>query len=152
MNEKLNPWIPTAATLCDGAPSFSVTSARPLKEAVILNFTGSHNDATPDRESRHEVRLPKCHRQGYFQLAKVPCRQDAIIIGEVDDADELIQKGGRVGRNRSLFNDAGLIVCVTPATRVAAEKALKNRDLPLLQKSTSPDLSMAEMIVAACKV
>ncbi|KAF7341441.1 ATP-dependent DNA helicase Q-like 3 [Mycena venus] len=81
----------------------------------------------------------------------IPVRQDAIIVGDVDDADELIQKAGCVGHNRKLVTDARLIVYVTSAARAAAEKALKARDSPLPSKTTPSDLSMAEMIVAPCK-
>lgn len=56
-------------------------------------------------------------------------RQDAIVVGDVEDADELLQKGGRVGRHRKLVTDARLIVYVAKATRAAAEKALQMQHL-----------------------
>ncbi|KAJ7456198.1 P-loop containing nucleoside triphosphate hydrolase protein [Mycena latifolia] len=80
-------------------------------------------------------------------------RQDAIIIGDVEDSDELFQKAGRVGRHPELVDDARVIVYIAKSTRTAAEKALKQRDDPMAAKpATPPDLSMAEMIVAECKV
>ncbi|KAJ7705658.1 P-loop containing nucleoside triphosphate hydrolase protein [Mycena metata] len=82
----------------------------------------------------------------------MPVRQDAIIIGDIEDADDFVQKAGRVGRNRRLVNNARVIVYVTPAVRTAAEKALRSKDSPLPPKSLPPDLSMAELIVAPCKV
>ncbi|KAF8149766.1 P-loop containing nucleoside triphosphate hydrolase protein [Mycena galopus ATCC 62051] len=82
----------------------------------------------------------------------IPVRQDAIVIGDVDDVDELIQKGGPVGRNQKLVHDARLIVYVTASAIAAAEKAIKAKDLPLPAKTSPPDLSMPEMIVSSCKV
>ncbi|KAJ7845242.1 P-loop containing nucleoside triphosphate hydrolase protein [Mycena olivaceomarginata] len=80
--------------------------------------------------------------------------QDAILIGDIEDADEFVQKGGRVGRNRQLVKDARVIVYISKSTRAAAEKALKLRDDPEVANShqTPSDISMAEMIVAECKV
>ncbi|KAJ7939445.1 hypothetical protein B0H13DRAFT_2300718 [Mycena leptocephala] len=119
-----------------------------------MNFE-SHNAATrklldnPDIDSGCQIVI------GTDTLSvgiNISVRQDAIVVGDVDDADELTQKGGRVGRNRKLVTDARLIVYVTPAARPAAEKALKAKDLPLPPKTVPPDLSMAEMIHASCTI
>ncbi|KAJ7447406.1 P-loop containing nucleoside triphosphate hydrolase protein [Mycena latifolia] len=119
-----------------------------------MNFE-SHNAATrklldnPDIDSGCQILIAT---DTLSVGINIPVRQDAIIIGDVDDTDELIQKGGRVGRNRKLVNDARVIVYVTAAARAAAEKALRDKDLPRASKSTPPDLSMAEMTVAPCKI
>ncbi|KAJ7466377.1 P-loop containing nucleoside triphosphate hydrolase protein [Mycena latifolia] len=118
-----------------------------------MNFE-SHNAATrklldnPDIDSGCQILIAT---DALSVGINIPVRQDAII-GDVDDTDELIQKGGRVGRNRKLVNDARVIVYVTAAARAAAEKALRDKDLPRASKSTPPDLSMAEMTVAPCKI
>ncbi|KAJ6503102.1 P-loop containing nucleoside triphosphate hydrolase protein [Mycena vulgaris] len=119
-----------------------------------MNFD-SHNEMTralldnPDIDAGCQVVIGTDALSVGINIA---VRQDAILIGEIEDADELIQKGGRVGRNRKLVDDARVIVYVTQAAQLAAEKALKDQDLPPTSKSTPPDRSMAEMTVAKCKV
>ncbi|KAJ7703573.1 hypothetical protein B0H17DRAFT_1127196 [Mycena rosella] len=119
-----------------------------------MNFD-SHNEETrgllknPDIDSSCQIVIGTDTLSVGINIA---FRQDAIIIGDVEDADELVQKGGRVGRDRKLVNDARVIVYVTQAAHAAAEKALRERDLPLAAKSTPPDLSMVEMTVAKCKI
>ncbi|KAJ7939858.1 hypothetical protein B0H13DRAFT_1850065 [Mycena leptocephala] len=93
-----------------------------------MNFE-SHNAATrklldnPEIESGCQIVI------GTDTLSvgiNIPVRQDAIVIGDVEDADELMQEGSRVGRDRKLVKDARLIVYVTPAARAAAEKGAQS--------------------------
>ncbi|KAJ7837647.1 hypothetical protein B0H14DRAFT_3701947 [Mycena olivaceomarginata] len=120
-----------------------------------MNFE-SHNAATRELLEHPDTSSDGCQivigTDSLSVSINIPVRQDAIIIGDVDDADEVVQKGGRVGRNRELVSDAQVIVYITSAAKAAAEKALKTRDLPLPPKTNPPDLSMAEMIIASCKV
>ncbi|KAJ6506521.1 hypothetical protein C8R45DRAFT_816808 [Mycena sanguinolenta] len=118
-----------------------------------MNFP-SHNTATRDMINEPNVNAACQIVIGTDSLSvgvDMAARQDAILIGEIADSDEMFQKGGRVGRHRNLVNDARVIVYVTKATRAAAEKALNP---PETAKAVvpPPDLSMAEMIVAKCKV
>ena len=78
----------------------------------------------------------------------MPVCQDGVLIGNIEDSDELFQKVGRLGRRRNLVSDARAIVYVSRAARTAAEKALADVDATT---SSTVDISMAEMTVGHCK-
>ncbi|KAJ7779877.1 hypothetical protein B0H16DRAFT_1300097 [Mycena metata] len=79
-------------------------------------------------------------------------RVDAIIIGDVEDTDELLQKLGRVNRDKKA-DDARAIVFVSAAARKQAEKSIADHEAGISKPGATPlDLSMPRLIVAKCKV
>ncbi|KAJ7761338.1 P-loop containing nucleoside triphosphate hydrolase protein [Mycena metata] len=84
----------------------------------------------------------------------MPARLDAVLIGDIDDTDELIQKLGRVGRMQNGQQIARGIIYVSAATRKAAEKALADHTagVPLKPGEKPPDLRFQQMILAKYKV
>ncbi|KAJ7289649.1 hypothetical protein C8J57DRAFT_1046954 [Mycena rebaudengoi] len=79
-------------------------------------------------------------------------RLDAILIGDVDDTDELLQKLGRINREKCA-EDARGIIFASLASRKQAEKLLADEAAGISKPGqTPPDLSMARLIVAKCKV
>ncbi|KAF7346927.1 ATP-dependent DNA helicase Q1 [Mycena venus] len=83
----------------------------------------------------------------------MPARLDAVIVGDIDDTDEVIQKLGRVGRTPGHSHGARGIVYVSAAQQKAAEKALGDEASVALKPGQKPiDLSFPRMVVAPCKV
>jgi hypothetical protein len=80
-------------------------------------------------------------------------RLDAVLIGDIEDTDEVLQKFGRINREKKT-EDARGIIYITSAARKLAEKLVANdgADLPKKPGQTPPDLSMARLILATCKV
>jgi hypothetical protein len=120
-----------------------------------MNFE-SHNAATREMMSKTDsTACPIVIGTDTLSVGIDPAAyEDALLVGEIEDADDYVQKAGRVGRHREFVKNPRVIVYVSRATRTAAEKALNERDNPKPTKSnqTPPDLSMAEIIVADCKV
>ncbi|KAJ7127278.1 P-loop containing nucleoside triphosphate hydrolase protein, partial [Mycena crocata] len=122
-----------------------------------LNFD-SHNAETRDLLNRSP------DDQDYCQIiigtdslsvgVGMPARLDAVLIGEIDDLDELIQKLGRVGPTKNIGQNARGIIYVSAATRKAAEKSLADAAAGLRPKAGQkpPDLSFPTMVMAECKV
>ncbi|KAJ7672978.1 P-loop containing nucleoside triphosphate hydrolase protein [Mycena polygramma] len=81
-------------------------------------------------------------------------RLDAVIIGDVEDADDFFQKLGRVGRTRDDNQQARGIIYVSAATRKQAQKLIDDDVAGVTPKDgqNPPDLSMPRMILADCKV
>ncbi|KAJ7429298.1 hypothetical protein FB451DRAFT_1070863 [Mycena latifolia] len=81
----------------------------------------------------------------------MPARLDAIIVGDVDDTDDGIQKFGRVGRTlvKNATQSARGIV-YAPLRRARPPRRLLQ--MPPLAGQKPPDLSFPRMIVAPCKV
>jgi hypothetical protein len=133
----------------------TLTQALPILEYTTLS-TLSLNAET------HEMLEGNPGNPGYCQIVigtdflsvgvGMPARLSAILICNIDDTDEVIQKFRRVGRNSTQF--ARGIIYVTPATRKAAEKALADDEAGIPPKAgkTPMDLSFPQMIVAKCKV
>ncbi|KAJ7201498.1 P-loop containing nucleoside triphosphate hydrolase protein, partial [Mycena haematopus] len=80
-------------------------------------------------------------------------RVDAILVGDIEDTDELLQKLGRVNREKK-EDDARGVVYVSAAVRKNSEKVLADYDagIPSKPGETPPDLSMPRLITAECKV
>ncbi|KAJ6592013.1 hypothetical protein B0H10DRAFT_2329477 [Mycena sp. CBHHK59/15] len=82
----------------------------------------------------------------------MPARLDAILIGDVEDCDDFLQKLGRVGRTKTA-GAARAIVYVTPAARVLAEKAIVYDETGICKAGEAlPEISIARLIMAKCKV
>ena len=82
----------------------------------------------------------------------MPARLDAILIGDVEDCDDFLQKLGRVGRTKTA-GAARAIVYVTPAARVLAEKAIVYDETGTCKAGEAlPEISIARLIMAKCKV
>ena len=83
----------------------------------------------------------------------MPARLDAIIIGDVEDCDDFIQKLGRVGRTKTAGAQARVIFYVTPAARVLTEKAIVYDETGICKAGEAlPEISIARLIVSKCKV
>ncbi|KAJ7739731.1 hypothetical protein B0H14DRAFT_2638190 [Mycena olivaceomarginata] len=84
----------------------------------------------------------------------MPARLDAVIVGDIDDTDDVIQKLGRVGRTPGHSHGARGIVYVSAAQRKAAEKALADDEAGVALKTGQKliDLSFPRMVVTPCKV
>ncbi|KAJ7674126.1 hypothetical protein B0H17DRAFT_1140777 [Mycena rosella] len=79
-------------------------------------------------------------------------RVDAILVREVADADELVQKFGRINRTKDTQDTRGIIY-ISAATRKAAEKLIVDHEAGIFKAGeTPPDLSMTRLIVAPCKI
>ncbi|KAJ7115601.1 P-loop containing nucleoside triphosphate hydrolase protein [Mycena crocata] len=84
----------------------------------------------------------------------MPARLDAVILGDIEDADNLFQKLGRIGRLKDAAQRARCIVYISTATWKLAKKRLDDDEAGVQPKAgePSPDLSMPKLILAQCKV
>ncbi|KAJ7124388.1 hypothetical protein C8R44DRAFT_980678 [Mycena epipterygia] len=85
----------------------------------------------------------------------MPARLDAILVGNIEDLDEILQTElGRVNRIKSKTEIARGIIYVSSSTRKAAEKVLADEETGIAPKAGQkpPDLSFTHIIVAKCKV
>ncbi|KAJ6480035.1 P-loop containing nucleoside triphosphate hydrolase protein [Mycena vulgaris] len=83
----------------------------------------------------------------------MPRRLDAILIGTIDDTDEVLQKLGRVGRSKIPGEHARGIVYVSAASRTLAAKAITNEEAGVSKPDeTLPEISIARLTVAECEV
>jgi Helicase conserved C-terminal domain len=83
------------------------------------------------------------------------CIRDVLIIGEPEDVDDLFQKFGRAGRNRTLVTDARGMLYLGPGAQDSAKRivdAKLTNDHGKLRKGDTMDISLAEMVLASCKV
>lgn len=69
--------------------------------------------------------------------------QDVVMIGDIDDPDELFQKSGRPARHPEYVTDGRAIVYISRSTRLKAEKTVAG-DI------TGMDLDLAKLIVGGC--
>jgi superfamily II DNA helicase RecQ len=79
--------------------------------------------------------------------------EDVIVLDEPEDIDELVQKFGRVGRNRILVKKPRAILYTGSKTLETAQRLVDN-DTGQRRKqndSENMDLSMAYMHIASCK-
>ena len=77
--------------------------------------------------------------------------RDAIILGEPKDVDELVQKIGRIGRNRKAVSNPRAFIYYT-RTALATAKNISQK-LPAAKQSTEEmmDITMAQFLLAPCK-
>jgi hypothetical protein len=83
------------------------------------------------------------------------CIQDMLIIYDPEDVDDLFQKFGWVGRNRACITDARGILYLGPGAEDSAKRiveAKRTDDNGKLRKGDTMDISVAEMVLAGCKV
>ncbi|KAJ7136424.1 P-loop containing nucleoside triphosphate hydrolase protein [Mycena crocata] len=153
--------FPTTISLSSAIYIYLTAKCKPEERSTRVRMYNSMNFESHNAKTREYLNDPDINSHCQIVIGTdslsvgvdMAARQDAIVVGEILDSDNAIQKEGRVGRNRQLVTDARLIVYVSKATRTAAEKAIKNRDDPTTPKMVPPlDLSMAEMILADCKV
>ena len=80
----------------------------------------------------------------------MPAIADAILIGNIEDADEAFQKIGCTGRCADLVAEPRGIIYTTVAAREAAEQALA-AVVDSETEVTTVDLSWPTMVCAKCK-
>lgn len=85
----------------------------------------------------------------------ISCVEDVIIIGEPEDVDDLFQKFGRVGRDRTRVTNPRSILYLGQGAVESARRIVEARDSPdanlKLRKGDTMDISIAEMVLAPCK-
>lgn len=83
----------------------------------------------------------------------ITCAEDVIILGQVEDIDELVQKLGRVGRDKERVTNPRGIIYLPKDVEASARRIVEfeNGDLGKLKKGDTMELSMAQMIIADCK-
>jgi superfamily II DNA helicase RecQ len=81
------------------------------------------------------------------------CVEDVIVIGEPEDIDDLIQKFGRVGRDRTRVLNARGILYLGVGANESAQRIVDARtnSTVKLRKGDTMDISIAEMVLAKCK-
>ncbi|KAJ7737979.1 P-loop containing nucleoside triphosphate hydrolase protein [Mycena metata] len=80
-------------------------------------------------------------------------RMDAVLIGTIDDTDDLLQKLGRVNRTKLAGAIARGIVYVSAATRKLSQKAVDREETGVSKAGeVLPDISIARLTLAGCKV
>ncbi|KAJ7699249.1 P-loop containing nucleoside triphosphate hydrolase protein, partial [Mycena rosella] len=83
----------------------------------------------------------------------MPARLDAVMIGDIEDADDFVQKLGRVGRKKDGAQGARGIIYTSAAARKLAQKVVDDASAGIFKAGEKPpDLSMPRMILAPCKV
>jgi hypothetical protein len=83
------------------------------------------------------------------------CIQDTLIIGDLEDVDDQFQKFGWVGHNRAHITDAQGILYLGPGAEDSAKRIVEAKragDNRKLRKGDTMDISVAEMVLASCKV
>ncbi|KAF8172422.1 P-loop containing nucleoside triphosphate hydrolase protein, partial [Mycena galopus ATCC 62051] len=79
-------------------------------------------------------------------------RVDAILVGDIEDTDDLLQKLGRINREKQA-DDARAVIYISAAVRKHAEKVLADHNESISKADEiPPDLSMPRLITAKCKV
>ncbi|KAH6893919.1 P-loop containing nucleoside triphosphate hydrolase protein [Coprinopsis sp. MPI-PUGE-AT-0042] len=86
---------------------------------------------------------------------------NAILLGEPNDIDDFMQKGGRVGRNKDRVKAPRVFLYHTKGAKAAAEEVIRRGDLPPESDASAPagpsntvtsnmDASMADLLLSTC--
>ncbi|KAF7371951.1 hypothetical protein MVEN_00053100 [Mycena venus] len=116
--------FPKSLTLASAIYIYLARKCPPHERATRVRMYNSMNFPSHNTTTRNLINEPNVNAACQIVIGTdtlsvgvdMAARQDAVIIGDVEDADELFQKGGRVGRRRNLVNDARVIVYVAKAT------------------------------------
>jgi hypothetical protein len=83
------------------------------------------------------------------------CVEDVVAVDNLEDVDDLFQKYGRVGRNKKCVTDARGILYLAEGSAESAKQivdAEASNGLGKLRKGDTMDISIAQMVLANCKV
>ncbi|KAJ7887209.1 hypothetical protein B0H13DRAFT_1627544 [Mycena leptocephala] len=134
----------------------AVTNPHRIRMYNSLNFD-SHNTETRALLKREPTDDDYCQIViGTDSLSvgvAMGARLDTLLIGTIADADELLQKLGRVNRIQRADAIARGIIYVSAAARTLAQKAVTSEETGISKPSeVLPEISIARLTVAACKV
>jgi hypothetical protein len=83
------------------------------------------------------------------------CVEDVLVLDDPEDVDDLFQKYGRVGRNKKRVTDARGILYLSEGAVERAKRVVDaevSNDPGKLKKGDTMDVSIAQMVLASCKV
>jgi Lhr-like helicase len=83
------------------------------------------------------------------------CFEDVVAVDDPEDVDDLFQKYGRVGHNKKCVTDARGILYLAKGSAESAKRivdAEASNDPGKLRKGDTMDISIAQMVLANCKV
>ncbi|KAJ7603934.1 hypothetical protein B0H17DRAFT_890892, partial [Mycena rosella] len=110
--------FPKYLTLASAIYYYLAGKCLPHERATRIRMYSSMNFPSHNTTTRNLINEPNVNTASQIVIGTdtlsvgvdMASRQDVVIIGDVEDADELFQKGGRVGRRRNLVSDARVIV------------------------------------------